>query len=614
MRPEASTGTLQLRCSACGSALLRRATEFACSACGALYPVANGIIDFRSGAGAASTGVTDFSSNWPLAVRDRLAAAGDDDALRRELTSDAQFAWQLFVDIRPGDVVLDLDCRHGGLAHNIAPRVAKVCAVSGDREQLEFVHQRLIAAGLRASVELLAAGERAALPFADDCFDLVFLSGTRHLRPDRLAEVRRVLRPDGRLFLRARNRWANWLRRLGPGLRSRPAGLRGLGGYRALLGGAGLGATEALGLVPDYDSLDAIHPVDVDVPYWQPPSARDPKERLRLSRMCMPAFGILAGGGFRPERCLDRLVAAVLRDLGGRAGDLRITEFNVSRKDKAIMRAVFREEVVHVRVSLNPAASISARNNRAMLDFLDSERVSVCALPRSLAYGVVDGLDYFVESHVAGVAARSGIDGAGSSTHLREVAALLRGLNPGTVPQLTLTGDAYAQRVTRKLEPLRELLDGPAWGRLVAFVGAEVQGVRLGRGLVHGDFGVSNVMVDGAGRIAGLIDWEYGDRDGLPVLDAINYLASSGQLSHPDADFAACMIRLMSACAANGSRSEFLDRYFAEYNLDTDGARAFVLLWWLHVISCRLAGGMRYRPGEIREFVTRVIGECFGLG
>jgi len=92
----------------------------------------------------------------------------------------------------PGDV-LDLAC---GTA-NLLPMVGRYVGVDASVEML-------LAARRKFATAALAAADSATLPFADARFDTVCCASAFHIFPEperALAEVRRVLRPGGRLLL-----------------------------------------------------------------------------------------------------------------------------------------------------------------------------------------------------------------------------------------------------------------------------------------------------------------------------------------------------------------------------------------------------------------------------
>lgn len=92
--------------------------------------------------------------------------------------------------------VLDAGCGSGIYAGLLADRGAQVTGIDESRAMLEHARRRL--AG--RDVELRAADLRAPLPFADRSFDGIVSALVLHYLRDwapTLAELRRVLRPDG---------------------------------------------------------------------------------------------------------------------------------------------------------------------------------------------------------------------------------------------------------------------------------------------------------------------------------------------------------------------------------------------------------------------------------
>jgi len=105
---------------------------------------------------------------------------------------------------RPGERILDIAAGSGDLARALAKRVGptgEVWLTDINRRMLERGRDRLLDAGLLAPA-VQCDGER--LPFADASFDCVTVAfGLRNMtRKDAaLAEMRRVLKPGGRLVV-----------------------------------------------------------------------------------------------------------------------------------------------------------------------------------------------------------------------------------------------------------------------------------------------------------------------------------------------------------------------------------------------------------------------------
>lgn len=126
----------------------------------------------------------------------------------------------------PADV-LDLGCGTGTLAIALAnaPGSARVAGIDGDPEILDIARAK---DGAKAVA--FHQGLADALPFADASFDRVVTSLLlHHLEPPvkraALAEVRRVLKPGGRLHV------ADWGKSQDPLMRTLFAGLQLLDGF-----------------------------------------------------------------------------------------------------------------------------------------------------------------------------------------------------------------------------------------------------------------------------------------------------------------------------------------------------------------------------------------------
>jgi ubiquinone/menaquinone biosynthesis C-methylase UbiE len=104
------------------------------------------------------------------------------------------------LEIRSGDLVLDLGCGTGTLIQHllkIAPE-AEIFGLDPSAEMLEIAKQKL-----PDSVQL-TAGSATNLPFPNDCFDVLVSTSALHYfrNPDRaVREMQRVLKPSGRLIL-----------------------------------------------------------------------------------------------------------------------------------------------------------------------------------------------------------------------------------------------------------------------------------------------------------------------------------------------------------------------------------------------------------------------------
>lgn len=107
--------------------------------------------------------------------------------------------------LRPGQALLDIGAGRGELVAAAAQRGARAVGVEYSEAAVELSARTLAAHGRPAGASVILADARA-LPFADGEFDVVtMLDVIEHLTvPEQasvLAEVRRVLRPGGRLLV-----------------------------------------------------------------------------------------------------------------------------------------------------------------------------------------------------------------------------------------------------------------------------------------------------------------------------------------------------------------------------------------------------------------------------
>jgi SAM-dependent methyltransferase len=128
-------------------------------------------------------------SLWSVEDYLRLRTGGDDPGL------------ELFAErfVRPGTCVLDVGCGPGRGSAALAERYgAVVTGVDASPEMLAGA-RTLVPAG----VELVEA-RAEELPFADEAFDAALAQFSVHLldRPRAFAELRRVLRTDGVLWIK----------------------------------------------------------------------------------------------------------------------------------------------------------------------------------------------------------------------------------------------------------------------------------------------------------------------------------------------------------------------------------------------------------------------------
>jgi len=118
--------------------------------------------------------------------------------------------------LAPTDLVLDVGCNNGAHTLAAARRARTVFGIDYDARQLTVAAAMARAHGIR-NVHLVAWDITTPFPFPDAHFDAVlFLDVIEHIHPRVavLGEIRRVLKPEGRLLVSGPNRDTSWRRQL----------------------------------------------------------------------------------------------------------------------------------------------------------------------------------------------------------------------------------------------------------------------------------------------------------------------------------------------------------------------------------------------------------------
>lgn len=121
--------------------------------------------------------------------------------------------------VRPGMRLLDLAGGTGDLAAAFAPRIGAdgqvvICDINAS--MLTVGRDRLLDQGLAGPI-LFAQGDAEHLPFPDDHFDRITMAfGLRNVthKDNALAEMRRILKPGGRVLVLEFSQPSRWLRPL----------------------------------------------------------------------------------------------------------------------------------------------------------------------------------------------------------------------------------------------------------------------------------------------------------------------------------------------------------------------------------------------------------------
>lgn len=115
--------------------------------------------------------------------------------------------------VKGGEKALDLGCGTGIYTIELARKGAITTGVDHSEEMLHWARAKASQAHKEGLAVEFVSADALTLPFPDDCFDLIMsvnlLCFIRE-REKALQEMRRVLKPGGRLIIGVLNKWSPW--------------------------------------------------------------------------------------------------------------------------------------------------------------------------------------------------------------------------------------------------------------------------------------------------------------------------------------------------------------------------------------------------------------------
>lgn len=307
---------------------------------------------------------------------------------------------------------------------------------------------------------------------------------------------------------------------------------------------------------------------------------------------------------------LMRQVEAVLGEAGPAA---RCVLERVSASPKAKTLVFARAGDAHLVLRLPHAPRALDVEARAHALLTDLQRNSAVArqIPLALASGQAGHQAYFAETAIEGRPLAAAVTAAARAGCVREAEDFLNALNPDLAQRApaALANGPLAVRTQAMLERVLGCIDDPALRHATRlWEQAAVAGAVCRTGIEHGDFSASNLLVRG-GRLRGVIDWENALPEGLPVLDAFNYLDSVQRHSASDLTIADTLALLAAGRWPQRDEWSFLQRSFERCAVAPRHRTGFALLYALRHFDAQLGFGApapRHRA-LMRETLERLI-------
>jgi ubiquinone/menaquinone biosynthesis C-methylase UbiE len=607
-------------------------------------------------------------SNWSETVRSFIRYVGpkSPDSWIDNLVVDSRYAWKIFLDLNKDKSLLDIGCGLGNLVSNLAPHVGKVYAMDLTYKRLQFTQKRSSVFNSSANFSFVAGGDQKYLPFPDHSVDCITLSGVlewvgegdsspynsgsklrrlwnmlanhfgetnpRNIQIAFLREIKRVLKEDGQLFVGIENRlnyeyfvsrpdhhsnlkYGSLMPRFIANLYSifvkhRPyrTFTYSIPGYRKLFADAGFDSLEFVGLFDGYSFLRQMLPFSKAGKTWQQGKVKSLKKKISANKYFVPAYGIIVSSGRKNTSLHDKIFSAISQKMDVNASpDFTVKDYVVTGKEKLVMSCNIAARDVVVKMPLNKASLLAQERNKDLLIRVSGLSVS----PNFICQVEVDGLQGFVEEEVKGNTISTLVSSKIPLKKLyQNVGELLDKLNPKSTifeEKIKFSGDFYGRVVEYPLKTLfQELKDKDLDNYLHNYFSENLKGKYISSGIYHGDVSISNIIAAPDNSYQ-LIDWEGGMGDGVPVLDAINFVGSCYRYLNAQATMSDTINVLISNGFKETEEWQFLIRQYDYWGVDPSLHKNLVYLNWLNNVSHLLLFYLRFHEKNINKIIYDVV-------
>jgi len=671
--PSGSAQRDEYVCPECLGKLAGSAEAFECVACGHVFPIVDTLPIFAEHPSSGYGTMADSELNellrackqhgWEQGVRCFLEAmpSNEGDFWARYLIPETRAAGRILLPPNADAKVLDLGCGVGTLSLNFARHVRDVVAVDCGEAQLRVLGFRAKESGLR-NIRLACGGDRRHLPFPSGTFDVVLLNGvlewvgTHHTGDPRthqqrfLAEVSRILKPTGSVYIGIENRFSYAYLRGMPDdhtqLRFVPLLPRKIAdllsrfktgrpyrvytysrwGYANMLDEAGLAAAKFYVPRPNYRN---IRDIVITRDHAQTGGTLPFKKRLhgvkrqRLKALAYPYLGHSYSIVARRDNFNHSLIEEAAAKLADHLAedDSKRAHFRpdfIRIGDSSVATVCVAEEdgprTFALKIPLTPEALIRLRQSFQVLDKIRSriepDRSLVDLLPAPITTLECAGQVIFVQRYCPGFdlghcyderTDRLGVFRLGLDA-LLQMHRELDGQWTHSIASLQTWICKREQHISESIPTLRN-------GSLKQVTDYAMNYFRQHLPLsvwTHGDFCPANLLSNATGdRLTGIVDWEFADPEGVPLLDLLQLLFFTKSFIRGQS-FSQCLAKSISASHLNEDEAPFVEEYCRELRIPDTAIRPLALMAWLDWVYRRATSHAyvaAWRHSEIESFI-----------
>lgn len=543
--------------------------------------------------------------------------------------------------------VLDYGCGPGAITIALAQSAKAVYATDLTHERVAFARIRAQQEGL-SNVHVFCAGDMSHIPVADAFFDTIILDGVLEWLPEFspgeprsvqlrfLKELRRVLKPNGTLFVAIENRigfgyfrgkpedhtrlrfislmprrLANRYSLLAKGKPFRPYTYT-KSEHTTLFNEAGFESVDFWGLLPDYRRIERA--VDLSQPKMFPHAFNRAATGLKKVRNAVAtplvpfladSFGIRASsypGWPFAEELLQHISGSYLN-----SELLSLQQYKTSGHNVHIWAEGKQTYIIKVPMSASAGNRLQAGAKASDT----ANRLAAIPIPKLIACSKYKGVAFAVEVAAPGSPVNAtAIPPSSIMEILSRLCTNTRGAVRPWNQLLHETADRYVRRLeeaVRQRAALSQVVNMERLSRMIESL-SDVGGSGSTCAL-HGDFWSGNILVY-QGRITAILDWDRFDPSGLPFFDLFHFLTKQVQCSIDGHQFGDAIVEVYRTKLT----SPLLEQYAVGISVDPQMASRFLMLYWLRQSTIMVTEDSPLRLTALRNLIEKPLQFFAALG
>ncbi len=489
------------------------------------------------------------------------------------LIAERRAGWKFLLQIpHDGGRFLNIGCGWDSTTFSLSRNFKEGVALDLTLERLKLISYRAIFHDIN-NLTYICGGDREYLPFPDEYFDCIVMNGVlewvavtktgnpRKVQLDFLKEVRRVLRPEGQIYIGIENRLAYiyfgkrrdhhsglWFGSLLPRFIARLYSKAITGrdyrtytysatGYKKLLKKAGFIQSYIYSPFPDYRDFDQI--VDISnsnnmsfsIPNYVNNRIKKVFFRSSIIKKVIPSLGVFGKKSLLPYRSfIEELIHHLPNNLGI---NKKICKYRISMKEAVHVYLGTGNEIEYVlKLPLIPATAFKLKKQETNINRLLKEetirKILIDLLPVPVISGTYQGQQYYMEKYVKGATANTIKKNCPQYGKIvlfaNELIYKLHVLTKRTTVlneqefenilghKIMRIGNLFwDEGISKKIESIRRYLKEAITGKTLNVVAS------------HGDWSLANLIINKeTSRINGVIDWCDFQFSDFPGIDPIN--------------------------------------------------------------------------------------------